>query len=147
MKSIKKQLKLLKSIRPDEDWKLELRNELVEESYLYNPISFEKVFASLSLVGLVVFVVIFNTFNTYFQELEQIQFTHLETEMVEEVSQVQVMEVDRNKELLNYLVLEADINELEEYEKLDLAKESTRVLMEELTEVENRISNMITMME
>jgi len=144
----KNKIKLFKKIRPDEGWKLELKNEIFEEkSIIFNPISFEKAFASLSLVGLVLFVVMFNTFSGYINELESVQPTHIEREVVEAIQTVEVMEVDKNKELLNYLVSEVDIYELEEYEKLDLAKESTRVLMEELTEVENRISNMITMME
>ena len=145
-KETKNKIKLLKEIRPDEDWKSDLRNELfVEKSYLFNPIEFENIFASLALVGLLLFVVFVNTLSLYIQEVEDTRSDHLETQIVEPL-EAEVAD-DNNKEFLDYFTKEVDIYELDEEDKLNLAKEGTRVLIEEIGEVEERISQMITMMD
>ncbi len=144
MKSIRKQLKLLKTIRPDKDWKLELRNELFAEPVIFNPTSLEKVFASLALVGALIFAFLVNSFV---EDLQRVQFSHLETEIVESERQVVSEETDKNKELLDYLISEVDIEYLDDYEKLILAKESTRALVEEIEITQERMLGILTAME
>ena len=137
----------MKKIRPDSDWKTALKSEIFEGEFFYMPDYLEKTVGALALASLLLAVFTVGLLSNYFGEIEQIESEHKETEMVDFRREVVAMEIDRNKEVLDHLIFEVEIEELTEREKLELAKEGARALIEEVENTEDRISKMITMME
>ncbi len=143
-KALQNKIILLKEIKPEKRWVAGLRKEVFskDEAWLFNPVSFEKAVGSLALAGVTVLMIFFGL-SAYFQEMTDIEFIYREAVPAKE-SKVEAREVDKNKELLDYLVSEVEIEDLSEYAKLSLAMEGTAVIMEEIAEIEEIILNLST---
>ena len=145
-KETKKGLKLLKTIRPEKDWKSDLRMEIFgpPQPLAFRPVSFEFGFASL--VGVAALAVI--VFTGLFNNAEPVEYNQLNPELKQVAMEVKEGEIAKqNQDFINYLLYDAEIEKMDSNEKTDLAKRSTEVLIQELSNVEDRIATMLTMME
>ncbi len=127
-KNLKKKLKTLRRIKPDEEWKTDLRSELLKEDSVNSELAFGSIFLTSAVATFGLFLV----FNLQI----------LNSNLTLEPLAVERSLIQEEENIFDYL-MDVDIEKLSEREQFDLARKASRELAEEVAKTEEKITRIL----